>query len=420
MKINEFLNNVREQIKYKPIRTEIVKELESHIEEKKETYIHYGLSNEEAEEKAVLQMGVAEDIGKSLNKIHKPRFDWKVLITVSILLVFGLLVAYTRDNLFYKEIENNMVGITYSREFGAKFIEYFAWIGVSMVCLVAVHFIDYRRLSKYSLCIYLVALVVTFACISKENATVIDVTVPPLYIMQAFLMPLYIIAFAGFMQDLDKESKIKIDNITNRNVNIIKAIVLSAISILLVLQIPSVLCAVVLGIAYAVMASSRLILELKSREKIMKILNTVFIVLGLFITTLTICTLINYKLDGGILTGNFSNLGTNDAFMLIFTNYGLIASIIAILCISVFSVCLAVSVSKIKDLYGKILSIGISSMFLMQIVFSILSNIRLGFEWGVEMPFLSFGITNLVVNMICLGLVLSVYRRKDILLKVEG
>ena len=60
LKISEFLDNVCEQIRYKPIRVEISRELENHIEEQKESYILYGLSKEDAEE-----------IGKSLNKIHK-------------------------------------------------------------------------------------------------------------------------------------------------------------------------------------------------------------------------------------------------------------------------------------------------------------------------------------------------------------
>ena len=36
MQINEFLNSVCEQIKYKPIRSTIAEELKNHIEDKKE------------------------------------------------------------------------------------------------------------------------------------------------------------------------------------------------------------------------------------------------------------------------------------------------------------------------------------------------------------------------------------------------
>ena len=69
MQIKEFLNTVCEQIKYKPIRNSISEELENHIEESKENYIRDGLEEKEAEEKAIVQMGNAEEIGKKLNKI---------------------------------------------------------------------------------------------------------------------------------------------------------------------------------------------------------------------------------------------------------------------------------------------------------------------------------------------------------------
>ena len=64
MQIKEFLNTVCEQIKYKPIRNSISEELENHIEESKENYIRDGLEEKEAEEKAIVQMGNAEEIGK--------------------------------------------------------------------------------------------------------------------------------------------------------------------------------------------------------------------------------------------------------------------------------------------------------------------------------------------------------------------
>ena len=64
MQINEFLNSVCEQIKYKPIRNTIAEELKDHIEDKKEELIEMGQNEEEAEKSAVEQMGDDEIIGK--------------------------------------------------------------------------------------------------------------------------------------------------------------------------------------------------------------------------------------------------------------------------------------------------------------------------------------------------------------------
>ena len=71
MQIKDFLEKVCNEIRYKPIRKEISEELENHIEEAKEEYMHKGKSEEEAINRAIDDMGDAEIIGKTLNKIHR-------------------------------------------------------------------------------------------------------------------------------------------------------------------------------------------------------------------------------------------------------------------------------------------------------------------------------------------------------------
>ena len=123
LQINEFLNSVCEQIKYKPIRKEIAQEIKNHIEESKENYIEKGMQAKEAEEKAILQMGNAEEIGKKLNKIHKPKFNLSLFILVLMLLGFGILV----NSLNYTN-------------------EYFIRIILSILAFCIIYFLVYRKL----------------------------------------------------------------------------------------------------------------------------------------------------------------------------------------------------------------------------------------------------------------------------------
>lgn len=69
---------------------------------------------------------------------------------------------------------------------------------------------------------------------------------------------------------------------------------------------------------------------------------------------------------------------------------------------------------KIKDNYGKLLVIGISSMFILQSIFNILINLNLWIDFSFNLPFVSYGGVNLIVNIVSLALVLSIYRKKDI------
>ena len=144
MQINEFLNDVCKQIRYKPIRNEIAKELEGHITDLKENYIEKGIDEKEAEKEAILQMGNAEEIGKKLNKIHKPKFNWILCILVLILLGFGVLV----NNL------NHVNG-------------YATTIIFSMIPFIIIYFYDYKKLIKY--CNFLYAIPTIILLYTKIN-----------------------------------------------------------------------------------------------------------------------------------------------------------------------------------------------------------------------------------------------------------
>lgn len=137
LQIKEFLNNVCGQIKYKPIREEIAKELENHINDAKEYYIEKGMKEKEAEEKAVEQMGEAEKIGKKLNRIHKPKMNWQLLILTLILLEFGHLVSYVDGTDKWKI---NLITIV-----------------LTIIPCMLIYFLDYRKIKKYSDIFYIVA-----------------------------------------------------------------------------------------------------------------------------------------------------------------------------------------------------------------------------------------------------------------------
>ncbi len=143
MDIKNFLDNVCKEIKYKPVRESISKELELHIQEIKEEYINKGIATKEAEEKAVAQMGVAEEIGKKLNKIHKPKLDWKLLVLTIILLGFGILVAILKRETKSYTIENILL-----------------YMPVGIALGVSIYFFDYRKIKKFSNIIWIIASII--------------------------------------------------------------------------------------------------------------------------------------------------------------------------------------------------------------------------------------------------------------------
>ena len=106
--------------------------------------------------------------------------------------------------------------------------------------------------------------------------------------------------------------------------------------------------------------------------------------------------------------------GDNYAFVSILAHYGWVISLAMVIAVILFSFRLIFNAIQIKDEYGKLLIIGISSMFILESIFNILMNLNLWIEADFNIPFISYGGLNMIVNLVSLGFVLSVYRKKDI------
>ena len=146
MQIKEYLKSICEQIKYKPIREEISNEIEAHIIDLKQEYINDGIKEEDAEPKAINQMGNAEEIGKKLNQIHRPRVDFKLIFITIILLGFGFLISFIRTSQL----------VTNGNEANSM-TKYIFFLITGVVWSVPIYFIDYRKILKYSNILYGIA-----------------------------------------------------------------------------------------------------------------------------------------------------------------------------------------------------------------------------------------------------------------------
>lgn len=448
MQIKEFLNTVCEQIKYKPIRNNISEELENHIEESKENYIKDGLKEQEAEEKAITQMGDAKEIGKRLNKIHKPKLDWKLLIILIVLLGFGFLVVFTKTS--------NIVTDGYE---SMNFFErYIISLIVGSILSICVYFIDYTKMIKYSNIFYIIAtlfIVCSFLFgINVNGLSYIYISPSITFSPVIIAIPLYIIAFVGFLNSEKQYQRSVIIFNKNINLKLLKIITLSIISMVMLSRIPSITSAFMLGLIYLIIGTVKLIQIKTNRKRNLLILWGIPIILGIIVSLIIIIEMpyivnrfiaiynpesqaedygwfaLNRKLIINSAqafgeAGNTSNTleifdeGTNYALISILAHYGWVASIGIVIAVLALSIKLIIDSIKIKEINGKLLIIGMSSMFIFQSIFNILMNLNLIIEANFNLPFVSYGSLNLIVNMVCLSLVLAIYRRKDILVKYD-
>ncbi|NLK51128.1 MAG: FtsW/RodA/SpoVE family cell cycle protein [Syntrophomonadaceae bacterium] len=74
---------------------------------------------------------------------------------------------------------------------------------------------------------------------------------------------------------------------------------------------------------------------------------------------------------------------------------------------------LARVVTRSKDEYGRLVVIGIISLFSVQFLWNMAMTLGLVPLAAFSLPFISYGGSQLIMQMAAVGLVLSVYRRKD-------
>lgn len=440
MLIKEFLENVCNEIKYKPIREDISEELNLHIQEQKEEYIKEGIEEKTAEEKAVSNMGEAQEIGKKLNKIHRPKFDWILSLLVAILIGFGFLITVIKQN----KTENYCL---------QQHVMYFI---LGLILCIGIYFVDYRRILKYPKLIYGIstAILIFTNLLGNESLGRKYLWIGHQFDPTNICILLYIIAFVGFIKNLNnKKVNISIGKFEIKfNIKIALLVGLSIFSILLIMTLNRVTISLVLLISYVIIATFY-IAKLSNRKS-----NLIKFYVALGILTIILCSILISngaynriqrgvmavyghedprgigwvnKLIGDVLENSnaFSGVEMDDIIYEYFgagTDFPLISliaccgnvySIIVITTIIFLGIKIILDCRNMKDIGGQLLIVGFGSFILLQAIFNILMSFNLIPIVGLNLPFVSYGLNGLLVNMMMIALILSIYRRKDILTK---
>lgn len=90
--MEEYLRKVLEQIRCKKAGPYIEQELRAHMEDQVRENISCGMDQKTAEQEAVKDMGDPVEAGIMLDKVHRPRIAWQMIILVGILSVIGLII----------------------------------------------------------------------------------------------------------------------------------------------------------------------------------------------------------------------------------------------------------------------------------------------------------------------------------------
>ena len=147
-RIEQYLDTVGAQVRWKRVRPALTQELRTHLEEQAEAYRAEGLPAAEAEAEAVRQMGDAEQIGLALDAVHRPKRQTAILSLAGICILLGAIFRILSQD-------------------SPKLFTLAALVLTAGLLLGGYSF-DYRRLARYAWQIYGVVLALGAVCLYRS------------------------------------------------------------------------------------------------------------------------------------------------------------------------------------------------------------------------------------------------------------
>lgn len=435
--VSKFMEAVLGEIKYKKIHPYILHEINDHIECLKEDYEADGLNEEMAYEKAVGQMGDALDIGRTLHQMHKPKMEWSVFTGILLLIGIGLYSI-------------NLLSMGYGQDYYIK--KHITWLILGGIGFAITYFIDYKKLEHWSWGFYGLALgllVYTVINGSSINGSTRWIHIGPFSFASAIIVtPLLILAFIGFIRKW-----------ANGNIKELVLLgLLGAAPIFFIMAQPNVIRAGLFGIAFMGLFTYYVLSSSFKGSKVKVLGITYGMVLGVggsFLGYMLLANPYSYKLERlkqffgiiqdpkgvGYLPNQIANviqasqfiandgmsfnegplggldrlaLASDYIFTFIVATMGQLAGIVLIALVLFIIIRMFTISIKINDNYGKLIVIGVGTAFMIQAIYNICVNLGWAPLGETYLPFVSFGGSNIVCDMILMGLLLNVYRRKDI------
>jgi len=414
---NSFLEQVKSQIKSKEAKAFVSSELHHHLNEVKTYWLQKGLSEDQAEEKAVNQMGNPVSIGQNLNRIHRPKVDWVTLMLFAAALLLGFLPLLSQGYLNENHLSTYKVG--------------FVIMG-GMIALGTM-FIDYRKFANKGWLFYILGLLF-LVFFTRHFNTVVDgqaiLKIGSLKIEGLMAIPFFLLAWAGFFQ--------------SHRFKMWKFLLLFVLSSYFFLQFDVTTLFIYVTMTFTMIWWSKL-----KKKTILIVLGSIsaLVVTWGVIGWMTVAYYQKYRVlsflnpyNSEYLTSQFGLLKIHHLFMeagwfgkhsfadqfipqahtnfvfLSFTYYyGWLFAAILLLVLSLVAMRIIFISRTLNDTYSKLLLVGVMMIYIVQLVGNV--GMLVGFVpmTNMSLPFISYGFMPTLLNAFLIGIVLSVYRRKNLL-----
>lgn len=425
--IEEYLDEVCSYIRFKEVHLEIKEEIRCHIEEFVEEFVDRGMGKEEALKKAIKAMGGSDIVGERLNKVHKDKIDWISLIIISFLSMLGVVLSYfismshkTMDQPVDHAMDHMRLNITY--------------ICLGGIILGLLYLWDIRKLKKYSFYIFFSAIAlfgygVKFASIINGKMLLLG-----RISLEYPLIILFFISSSGILELVDWE----------KTKNILYGFLITIVPVLVLAFCKSLYIAFIyLTIIIVLICKSKM----SKKQKIIisfGVLIPIFIVLinnDEFVSRIAKeIDYMNNQRDYGFIRYSIHNIlkdvkmfGSgfvvkgidlpliDSSFIMVYLiiALGWVGFGIVLFCMGIFFLRVMRKISSYNNSYLKNIAVVFTLFLFIEALIHILVSINvMPLSFYGYMPFLSYGITNILTSFIAFGLILSSYRRRN--LKLES
>ncbi|PGB76153.1 cell division protein FtsW [Bacillus wiedmannii] len=407
-----FVSEVTNHIKSKEAKSFVATELEFHLKQAKNTWIEKGLSEEVAENKAVEQMGSPIKLGQELNKLHKPKVDWFLLILLVAAMGLGFLpviaFGYMNDLLMNKVIS----------------------VILGIATIVVMMLTDYRKLERLGWLFYTIGALILLILNCFPSAYVNGeplIKIGPVAIGRLMVLPFFFLAWASFFNN----SRLKVryfvalylfslylflfgSDISTIFIYITMVFVmlwwskLGKKKALIITVVP--ICLFIIKVSFSMVSAKRYYLE-----RFLGYINPERDAHGagfMYIRLKEVMSSAGWFGTAGD-TKFIPAADTDFVFASLTYYYGYWLALILVFVLSLFAARLVVISYKINDRYGKLLLVGGVTLFVFQFIYNVGMILGLLPHAAISLPFISYGLTPTVFHALIMGIVLSVYRRKD-------
>lgn len=176
--MEEFIKTLTEQMRCAKARDGVARELSNHIMDQTEAYEQSGMEHGKAVAKAVREMGDPVEIGVSMDRIHRPQIDWRMLLLILVLGIAGLFCMMP------------MYGVE------RVLLRQGVFMLVGFAVIAAIYFIDYSFIGRMGVVTYVIMTILFI--IGRNCMHVVNGRIPAM----SMLVYLYVPVFAGILYQL--------------------------------------------------------------------------------------------------------------------------------------------------------------------------------------------------------------------------